>query len=71
MAENKTMTIEEAIEKLNVLSSYDTAPEKREEYKKCINVIIRELKKYKLAKAILEAIYDEDKKFILDLKEHK
>ena len=65
------MTIEEAIEKLNVLSSYDTAPEKREEYKKCINVILRELKKYKLAQALLEGIYDENRKIIIDLKEHK
>ena len=38
------MTIEEAIEKLNVLSSYETAPEKRKAYKKCINTIIFELR---------------------------
>lgn len=63
------MTIEEAIAKLNVLSSYDTTAEKREEYKKCINVIIRELDKYKIAKSLLDMICDEDRKFILNLKD--
>lgn len=36
----ENMTIEEAIAKLNVLSSYDTTAEKREEYKQCINAIL-------------------------------
>lgn len=37
------MTGKEAITKLNILSSYDTEKEKREEYKECIYALIEEL----------------------------
>lgn len=37
------MTSKEAIAKLNVLSSYDTAKEKRDEYKECIYAIQKDL----------------------------
>lgn len=37
------MTSKDAIAKLNVLSSYDTAADKREEYKECINAILKDL----------------------------
>lgn len=50
MVENKTMTIEEAIEKLNVLSSYDTPMEKRLEYKQCIIAIQQEMEVFKILK---------------------
>lgn len=32
-----------AIAKLNFLSSYDTDPEKRQQYKECINVLLKDL----------------------------
>ena len=37
------MNSREAIAKLNILSSYDTEKEKREEYKECIYAIIKDL----------------------------
>lgn len=40
------MNFYEAITKLNVLSSYDTTKEKREQFKECINVIIKEKENY-------------------------
>ena len=33
----------QAIAKLNVLSSYETDPEKREQYKECINALLKDL----------------------------
>lgn len=57
------MTSREAIAKLNVLSSYDTEKEKREEYKECILAIIEDLdvlEKYKrvMCKPIVELMKD-------------
>jgi len=40
------MNFYEAITKLNVLSSYDTTKEKREQFKECINVILKEKENY-------------------------
>lgn len=50
------MTSIEAIVKLNILSSYDTEKEKREEYKECIYAIIKDLKILNILKPLIEII---------------
>lgn len=40
------MTWQEAITRLNVLSSYDTEKEKRDQYKECINALIQVCQEY-------------------------
>lgn len=49
------MTSKEAIAKLNVLSSYETSKEKREEYKECINAILKDLEILDLLKQLLKS----------------
>lgn len=44
------MNSREAIAKLNILSSYDTEKEKREEYKECIYAIIKDLEVLEILK---------------------
>ncbi len=48
------MESKEAIVKLNVLSSYDTEKEKREEYKECIYAIIKDLEVLDILKPFLK-----------------
>lgn len=49
------MTSKEAIAKLNVLSSYETSKEKREEYKECIHAILKDLEILDLLKQLLKS----------------
>lgn len=58
---NITMTSREAIAKLNVLSSYETSAEKREQYKECINAIIIDLD-------TLDILKEKEKLFINNMK---
>ena len=53
------MTSREAITMLNVLSSYETKKEKREEYKKCIYAILKDLEVLEIIKANKKIIFSE------------
>lgn len=50
------MTSSEAIAKLNVLSSYETSKEKHEEYKECINAILKDLEILEILKKQITVI---------------
>ena len=64
------MTSREALTKLNVLSSYDTAKEKRDEYKECIYAIQKDLDLLEKYEAALEAIGEFVRPSILIFKDH-
>lgn len=65
------MTSKEAIAKLNVLSSYDTTKEKRDEYKECIYAIQKDLETLEIIKNNFKAYKDlyHDGKWQLTLKQ--
>lgn len=50
------MTSREAIAMLNVLSSYETKKEEREEYKKCIYAILKDLEILEILKKQITVI---------------